>query len=136
MVYTREQRAAAGRKGGLSRSRNLTPEERVAQAKKASVAAAEAQKMRREGADKMIAVLVEQGWTEEQIAESFGLKKRARDSRQRSNARPSAEELAPYLEAVDRDPEMDGLTWDQRQREAVLRLKIDRAAAIEKGLGE
>lgn len=133
MAYTREQRAAAGRKGGLNRSRNLTPEERSALAKKASLAAAEAAKKRREGTDKMIAVLVEQGWTEEQIAENFGMKKRARVSRQNAAVRPTAEELDPYLREVDEEfPE--GLTFDQRVREATVRLKADRAQAIEDGL--
>lgn len=133
MVYTREQRQAAGRKAGLARARNLTPQERSAIAKKASLAAAEAAKKRREGTDKMIAVLVEQGWTEEQIAENFGMKKRARASRQSAAVRPTAEELDPYLREVDEEfPE--GLTFDQRIREATVRLKADRARAIEDGL--
>jgi len=133
MTYTREQRQAAGRKGGYSRASSMTPEERSALAKKASDAAAEASRKRREGAERMRAVLRDQGWTDEQIEAEFGIKKKARSSNWRGRVRPTNEELEPYLEAVDKEFP-DGLTYDERVREATLRLRADKARAIEDGL--
>lgn len=131
--YTREERQAAGRKGGYARASSLTPEERSALAKKASEAAAEANRKRREGVERMRAVLREQGWTDEQIEAEYGIKKPARSSKWRSTPRPTTEELDEYLALVDKEfPE--GLTYEQRAREATLRLRADRARAIEEGL--
>ena len=41
---------------------------------------------------------------------------------------PSREELEPYLAAVDAEPRKQPLSYDQRYREAVLRLRLDIAA--------
>ncbi|PZF29124.1 hypothetical protein [Curtobacterium sp. MCPF17_051] len=126
-------RKSAGRKGGYNRMANMTPEERAALGKKAGAASAEAARKRRAGLEALRAALKAQGWTDEQIEAEYGIKKPARSSRQYASLRPSAEELDPYLREVDEEfPE--GLTYDQRVREATLRLKRDRARAIEDGL--
>jgi len=134
MAYTPEQRAADGRRGGLTRSQNLTPERRSEIARKAAAASHEANRKRREGMAALRVILLEQGWTDEQIEAEYGIKKRAAyGSRQKYQARPSAEELEPYLREVD-EAFPEGLTYDQRVREATLRLKVDRQRAIEDGL--
>lgn len=48
--------------------------------------------------------------------------------RRESEPLPSAEELVPYLEAVDAEPRETPLTYDSRYREATLRLRLDIAA--------
>jgi len=52
------------------------------------------------------------------------------EPRRRSQAAPlpSAEELAPYLEAVDAQPRETPLSYDLRYREATLHLRLDIAA--------
>jgi len=131
---TPEERSANSRRAGYARASAFTPEERSALAKKAGEASKVAAQKRREGAEALRATLRGQGWTDEQIEAEYGIKKPARSSKWRSTPRPTSEELEPYLALVDKEfPE--GLTYEQRVREATLRLRADRAHAIDEGLG-
>lgn len=133
--YDRTARQGTGRIGGLTGSKSLTPEQRSERARKAGLASAEAARKRREGLNALRAALKAQGWTDEQIEAEYGVKKPALSSNWRGGPRPSSDELDPYLREVDEEfPE--GLTYEQRVREATLRLRLDRQRAIEKGLGE
>ena len=100
-----DAKSARHRLAGLARSAKMTPTERAAHASmmgKASVASRRAAR------------------------EAAGLP----EPRRRSQAAPlpSAEELAPYLEALDAEARDVPLSYDGRYREAALRLKLDIAA--------
>ncbi|WP_412160828.1 hypothetical protein [Curtobacterium flaccumfaciens] len=98
-----EARRLRGAKGGMTSMSNRTPEERVALAKKAAAASAEARRRRREEA---------------------GLPEPKPRNR---GTMPPAEQLEPYLRQID--AEGAELTYDERIREATLRLKRDIASA-------
>ncbi|WP_336696663.1 hypothetical protein [Curtobacterium sp. USHLN213] len=98
-----EARRLRGAKGGMTSMSNRTPEQRVAFAKKAAAASAAARRRRRE----------EAGLPEPK-------------PRNRATV-PPLDQLEPYLRQID--AEGGTLTYDERIREASLRLKRDVAAA-------
>lgn len=136
MVFTNEDRARGGRKGGITSAARLTPAERVARAEKAQRASAAARRRQRDGLDLLIEDLTAQGWTLKQIEERYGVKPRVNGSAQYRQPVPSAAALEPYLIEVDRDYPNGELTWHERQKEATVRLRKDRARAIAEGLGK
>lgn len=136
MGFTNEDRARGGRKGGVTSAARLTPAERTARSEKAQRASAAARTRQREGLDRLIEDLTAQGWTLAQIEERYGVKPRSKNYGHYRQPKPSAEALEPYLIEVDRDFPNGELSWQERTKEATLRLRADRARAISEGLGK
>lgn len=122
---------ASGRKGGTTAALRLTPAERVARAEKAQRASAAARTRQRDGLDRLIEDLTAQGWTLAQIDERYGVRPRSKNMGHYRQPKPSAEALEPYYVEVDRDYPNGELSWNERTKEATLRLRADRARAIE-----
>lgn len=134
MGFTTEDRARGGRKGGVTSAARLTPAERVERAEKAQRASAAARRRQRDGLDRLIEDLTDQGWTLAQIEERYGVKPRVKNYGHYRQPKPSAEALEPYLIEVDRGYPNGELSWHERVKEATVRLRKDRARAIAEGL--
>lgn len=96
-----ERRRLRASLGGLAAGAKLTPEQRADRARTAGKASGEARRRVREEAG--LPPLEPKG----------------------KRALPSADELAPYLEAIDAEQHDPPLGYDARYREAVLRLRRD-----------